>query len=273
MSSKVRKVVWGLVAGAAVAGVAVAQPPAPKSIPRAVTDPAPASPVPPPAADPTRTTDPLGTMLSEAKAAYSRVRDYTCVFTRQERVGGVLGAEQVAELKVRAKPYSLRVRFARPDAVAGLEESYVSGSRTGKMKYRPAGAKGVNGFQLVSLDDPKVLAETRHPLTEIGIGATIDLLTNVANREKALGNPLEVYPTAYQFAGRNVTRYEVLARRPHTFRYAHRMLVYVDQQTKLPVRFEAYDSPKPGTTAGELLEAYSYTDVKLNPGLGDSTFE
>lgn len=268
MSARARMVVWGLVAGAAAAGAA-AQPPAPKAIPPAATDPAPASPAP----DPARTADPLGAMLSEAKAAYSRVRDYTCVFTRQERVGGVLGAEQVAELKVRAKPYSLRVRFARPDAVAGLEECYVAGARTGKMKYRPAGAKGVNGFQLVSLDDPKVLAGTRHPLTEIGIGATIDLLANVANREKALGNPLEVYPAAFQFAGRNVTRYEVLARRPHTFRYAHRMLVFVDRETKLPVRFEAYDAPKPGTTAGDLLEAYSYTDVKLNAGLGDSAFE
>ena len=51
------------------------------------------------------------------------------------------------------------------------------------------------------------------------------------------------------------------------------MLVYVDKETKLPVRFEAYDAPKPGTTTGELLEAYSYTDVKFNVGLGESAFE
>jgi hypothetical protein len=39
------------------------------------------------------------------------------------------------------------------------------------------------------------------------------------------------------------------------------------------VRFEAYDSPKPGMIVGDLLEAYSYTDVKFNVGLGESAFE
>ena len=141
------------------------------------------------------------------------------------------------------------------------------------MKYRPAGAKGVNGFQLVAPDDPKVLAETRHPITEVGIGATIELIAGIAAREKTLGHSLEVSASDFQFAGKNVVRYEMLARRSHAHRYAYRMLVYVDKQTKLPVRFEAYDAPKPGTTSGELLEAYSYTDLKLNVGLGDSAFE
>jgi hypothetical protein len=262
-----RKVAWGLVAAAAGVGVAVGGPPAP---PATVPVVEPARPVPQPA-DPIRAADPLGAMLADANAAYAKVRDYACVFTRQERVNGALGAEQVAEMKVRAKPYSLWVKFARPEAVAGLEESYVAGSRSGKMRYRPAGAS--SRVRLVSLDDPKVLAETRHPLTELGVGATIDRLAGIAAREKALNNALEVFAADFQFAGRNVTRYELYARRPHAHRYAYRMLVFVDKETKLPVRFEAYDAPKPGTTVGDLLEAYSYTNVRLNVGLGDSAFE
>jgi len=267
MVKVMRKAAWGLVLGAAALGFVAAQPP--KATPPGkapATEPAPLP-------DQVKTADPLGAMLSEAKAAYGKYRDYSCTFTRQERVGGVLGAEQIAEMKVRMKPYSVALRFAKPDAVAGMEELYVSGTRTGKMKYRPAGAKGINGFQLVALDDPKVLADARHPITELGMGATIELLTSIANREKTLGNGLEVFTSEFQFAGKTVTRYEVLARRAHAHRYAYRMLVYVDKETKLPVRFEAYDAPKPGTTAGDLLEAYSYTDIKFNVGLGDSAFE
>lgn len=264
MRIELRKVAWGLAVCGAAIGIIAAQPP--KAPPAATKEPG-ALP------EPVKASDSLGAMLAEAKAAYGKYRDYSCVYTRQERVGGVLGAEQVAEMKVRAKPFSVAIRFAKPDAVAGMEEIYVHGSRTGKMKYRAAGAKGINGFQLVSLDDPKVLAETRHPITEVGIGATIELLTTVAAREKALGHGVEVFTSDFKFAGKDVTRYEVLARRAHAHRYAYRMLVYVDKDTKLPVRFEAYDAPKPGATTGDLLEAYSYTDVKFNVGLGDSAFE
>jgi hypothetical protein len=264
MAHGMRKLSWSLAVGAAAFGFVAAQPAEPPT-----TNAPPASTQP----EPIKQADSLGAMLAAAKAAYGNYRDYSCVFTRQERIKDVLGAEQVAEMKVRTRPFSVALRFAKPDAVAGMAELYVSGTRTGKMKYRPAGAKGINGFQLVAPDDPKVLAENRHPVTEIGIGAAIDLLTSIATREKTLGNGLEVFAADFQFAGKTVTRYEVFARRAHAHRYAYRMLVFVDKETKLPVRFEAYDSPKPGMIVGDLLEAYSYTDVKFNVGLGESAFE
>jgi hypothetical protein len=264
MLKMIRQSAWGLAAGAAALAFVAAQPPK-------VEAPKPVAPATLP--EQVKTADPLGDMLSDAKTAYGKLRDYTCVFTRQERVNGVLGAEQVAEMKVRAKPFSMALRFVKPETMAGMEELYVSGTRTGKMKFRPAGAKGVNGFQLVSLDDPKVLADTRHPITELGIAAAIERVTGIAAREKTSGNVLEVYTSQFQFGGKNVTRYEVIARRAHAHRYAYRVLVYVDKDTKLPVRFEAYDAPKPGATVGDLLEAYSYTDLRFNVGLGESAFE
>jgi len=258
------KSVRRLVASAAAIAFVAAQPPA---------TPAPKAVEPAQLPDPVKTADPLGVMLSDAKAAHAKLRDYTGVFTRQERVNGTLGAEQLAEIKVRTKPFSIALRFAKPQAVAGMEELYVSGTIGGKVKYRPAGAKGVSGFQLVSLDDPKILADTRHPVNEIGIAAMIERVTAIANREKTSGNGLEVYTAEFEFGGKKTTRYELLARRAHAHRYAHRVLVYVDKESKLPIRFEAYDAPKPGATAGELLEAYSYTNLKFNVGLGDSAFE
>ena len=267
MSVQSRKVVWGLVAGAALTGVAIAQQPGPAVAPvKTVATPE------PPVSDALRA-DPLGAMLANAKTAYGGVRDYICTFTRQERVNGALSAEQVGEMKVRVKPLSVSIRFARPEAVAGMEMIYMSGSRLGKLSYRPAGAKGLNGTQLVALDDRKVMAENRHMVTELGVGPLLDLLAGIATREKAMGNPVEVFTSDYQFAGRNVTRYEIFTRRPHTYRYAYLEVVYVDKETKLPLRFEAYDTPKPGLEAGELLESYSYTNIKVNVGLGDSAFD
>lgn len=262
MSVLSRREFCGLVAGAAAAGVAVAQQPKPPAL------------TPVTFTDPLRTADPLGAMLADARAAYAGVRDYTCVFTRQERIGAVLSAEQVAEMKVRTQPYSVYVRFGTPAAVSGMEAVYVATRRNGKIRYKPPGKAGVNGFLTVSADDPKMLAENRHPASELGIGKVLDRLTAVAARERALNNPVEAFPSDFAFAGRQVTRYEVYTRRPHAHWYAYRYQVYVDKETKLPVRFEAYDQPKPGASPdGELLEAYSFTELRLNVGLGDSTFE
>ena len=252
-----RKLMAAAAVGAAVGGAA-AQPPAPTGVK---------------AADPLRAADPLGAMVAEAKSAHGALRDYTCTFTRQERVNGAAGAEQVAELKYRATPYSVSVRFARPAEVAGASASYVTGKRLDQVKVRPVGAKGLDRFVLVGADDPQARVGGLHPVTGYGVGAVIDRVAKVVATEKAMNNALEVHSGEFQFAGKAVTRYEILARRPHANRYAQRMLVYVDAQSKLPVRWEAYDAPRPGTTTGELIEAHSYTDLRPNVGLGDSAFE
>jgi hypothetical protein len=257
---------WAMVAcaGFLAGGATLAQPPK--------AEPAKAGPVAPAAPD-AKAGDTLLTMIADARTAMGKTRDYTCTFTRQELRNGSLSAEQVAEMKVRTNPAGVYVRFARPEAIAGMEVAYTANKKNLKMRYRPAGVTGAKGFQTLDLDDSKFLAENRHPVTEWTMSAVLDRVAAAAAREKTLNNPVEVYTGDFQFAGRNVVRYEILTRRPHAFRYAYRMLIYVDKETKLPVRYEAYDQPKAGATTGELLEAYSYSDLKLNVGLGETTFD
>jgi hypothetical protein len=258
---------WAAIAlAASVIGGVLAQQPKPEPVkPASATTAAPST-------TPTAKADALTTMLTEARAAYAKTRDYTGTFTRQESLKGVLGPEEVAVMKMRVQPVGVYVRFARPETAAGMEVIYSAAARDGKVRYRPAGIAGRKGFQKLEVDDSQFLAANRHPVPEWGIGGIIERLARVIAREKTLNNPVEVYTSDYQFDGRNVTRYEILTRRPHAFRYAARMVVYVDNQTKLPVRFEAYDDPKPGATTGDLLEAYSFTDLKFNTGLGENTF-
>ena len=88
-----------------------------------------------------------------------------------------------------------------------------------------------------------------------------------------LNNPIEVYTSDYMFGGRPTTRYEIFTRRPHAYRTFFRAVVYVDKESKLPVRYEAYDQPRAGgAPTGDLMEVYSYTDIRPNVGLGESVF-
>ena len=252
------------VVGLAAIGVAIAQQPK-------------AGPVKPVAATATpetaKSADPLSTMISDARAAYAKTRDYTGTYTRQERINGSLSAEQVGEMKMRVNPFGVYVRFVRPDAASGMEVAFSAAKRDGMVRYRPAGVAGRKGFQKLDVNSSKFLAANRHPVTSWGMGPIIELIATSTAREKTLNNPVEVFTSDYQFASRNVTKYEIHTRRAHALRYAAKMVVYVDKETKLPVRFEAYDDPKAGATTGELLEAYSFTDLKFNSGIGENTFD
>jgi hypothetical protein len=220
-----------------------------------------------------KSADPLGDMLSQTRTACAKMRDYSCTFTRQERLNGSLSAQQVGEMKMRVNPVGVYVHFVVPDAVSGMEVAYTGARRTARVLYRPAGVPGAKGIMKLEVSDPKFLAANRHPVTEWGMGPIIELIATATAREKGLNNPVETHTSDFQFAKRNVTRYEILCPIPHANRYAARMVVFVDKETNLPVRFEAYDEPKGGAPVGELLEAYSFTDLKFNVGLGENTFD
>ncbi|HET6572068.1 MAG TPA: DUF1571 domain-containing protein [Fimbriiglobus sp.] len=213
--------------------------------------------------------------IADARSACAKLRDYTCHLVRQEVVNGKLLPEQVAELRVRTKPLSVHVRVIAPKAVAGQEAIYQSAESTSKVRFRAAREAGIRtGFVTLPTDDPKVLAGTSHPLPETGLMAVIDRMDKAVATEKQLNHPVQVLTAEYKFGGRAVTRYEVFADRPHPHRYAYRCVLYVDNETKLPARFEAYSQPKPGGPAeGELLEVQSFVGLKTNTGLGESAFE
>jgi Protein of unknown function (DUF1571) len=257
-------------AGVAIAGAAIAQPPTIPQPPvtETIRPTAGAS-----VAETPKPADVLGEMLSEARTACAKLRDYSGTYTRQERINGSLSAQQIGEMKMRVNPVGVYVHFAIPDAVSGMEVGYTGAKRNAKVLYKKAGPAGQKGLMKLDPADPKFLADNRHPVTEWGMGPILETIATATAREKSLNNPVETYTSDYQFAKRNVTKYEILCRRPHALRYAARMVVYLDKETKLPIRFEAYDEPKNGALVGELLEVYSFTDLKFNTGLGENIFD
>jgi hypothetical protein len=52
----------------------------------------------------------------------------------------------------------------------------------------------------------------------------------------------------------------------------YRNVVYFDQKTNLPIRVENYDWPKTPGSEGELIEMFSYVNMRLNVAIPDSVF-
>jgi len=209
-------------------------------------------------------------MLIDAKAAYGKKRDYVGHIVRQERVNGTLQAQQTGEIRVRTEPFAIDLKMVAPKSASGWETAYMAGRKTDFIRYRSGGTADM---QSLKLDDPKALASTRHSIQNTGLLAVLARAEKMVEVEKKLRNPVQVVVAEYKFEGRPCLRFEIYCERPHPLRYAHRAVLYVDTETKLPVRWEAYDGPKPGEPAGELLESASFVNLKFNVGLTDSAFD
>jgi hypothetical protein len=212
-------------------------------------------------------------LVNEARQAFAGVRDYSCVLLVQERVRGQLQPEHMIDMKVRSQPFSVYMRWLGPRQFAGQEACYVAGRNNNQMRVHSRGILGAVGF--VSLDprDPRVMEHSRHTITEAGIGNIINRLAQAWETERQL-NLTQVNIAEYQYNQRRCVRVEAVHPDPSGGRFgSYRTVIYFDKENHLPTRVELYDWPRSGgAPGGELLECYSYLNLRFNVGLGDATF-
>lgn len=212
-------------------------------------------------------------LISEARKSFQGVKDYTCVFVKREFLNGALQPENQVALKVRNQPFSVHLKWLSPKGQVGQEASYVAGKNNGMMRAKSPGVLGAIGWMTVDPNDPRVKQNSRHPITEAGIGNLIERFALRWETERKLGLT-QVKVSEYEFAKRRCTRVETIHPDNSGKQFTtYRTVLYFDKENNLPIRIENYDWPKTGGSPdGELLESYSYVNLKFNVGLGDDSF-
>lgn len=208
----------------------------------------------------------LASIFFGMEAAYDRVNDYTARFTRQERVVGILRLREEALLK-----------FQRPDRIylrwisgppKGREILFVKGRDDDRALVHEPGL--VSGFftTLLTPDSPRVLRESRHPITDVGLGRLIELLVSNARRALERGELTLRDLGVAEDSGRRVSRLEVmLPRDPGRGYYCYRALVSIDLEWGLPVAATIFGWDD------RMVADYRYRDLRLNPGLSANDFD
>jgi hypothetical protein len=210
-------------------------------------------------------------LVAQARQAFQGVRDYSCLLIKQERVRGSLLPENLIELQMRNQPFSVSMRWLAPNDDAGQEVCYVEGRNNNMMRVRGNGIKRIAGFNSISPRDPRVFEHSSHVITETGIGNVINKLGRAWEAERS-ANKTQVRNAEYEYNKRRCIRVEAVrtdrATCPH-----YRTVVYFDKENHLPIRVELYDWPRSGgNPTGDLMECYSYANLRLNPGLPDAVF-
>jgi len=215
-----------------------------------------------------------GQLIAEAQSTFSRVRDYTGTLVRQERIGGELQPEQFMDIRIRQQPYSVCLKWTSPKHLAGQEAIFVTGKNNNEIRAKGTGILSIAGYVSLATNDPRVMKNSRHSITETGIGNMLEILSRSYEVERRLpASQVKVTFAEYAFQQKPCTRVEVTHHVFNAQLYCYRCVVYFDKELKLPVRVEVYDWPAPnGNPNGELLECYSYINLKFNLGLTDAAF-
>ncbi len=232
--------------------------------------------------------NPLDPALDMARAALARsqreIRDYTCVLVKRERVNGKVGAQEqmIAEVmnsKERdgrlVSPLRVHLKFVAPKAVKDREVLYVQGENNGKMLAKEGGLSG-RFLPSVWLNPTGVLAMRGqlHPITDIGIENLIRQLIERGEKEKRNPNGCEVkFKPGYKINKRICTLLELKhpVKRPGDEFYLAQ--IYIDDQMGIPIRYAAYDWPTGPKRQMEVIEEYTYLNVKVNVGLTAKHFK
>jgi uncharacterized protein DUF1571 len=254
----------------------------PPPTPRGRASPPAEAPAPRSAAKPTRSPDrkenqPLAKALALAQDsldALDKIKDYTCIFVKRERVAGELLPEERLEMKLRHQPFSVYMRFLEPESAAGQEAIYVEGKNDGNLIGHPTGLKGrVVGS--VQLDPTGYLAmmNNRYPITNAGMKNLATLLLKLGKRNDLLKNCRVKFVEDQKVDERPCLLIEIdNPRTPGEFKLATAR-IWLDREWNVPVRFESWEWPEDAGSEPVLLEQYSYLKLKFDQGLTDRDFD
>jgi hypothetical protein len=205
------------------------------------------------------------------------IKDYSATMIKHERVQGKLNDPEYMFIKVRHEPFSVYMYFLGPDRLKGQEVLFVEGKNNGNLLGHGVGIKKIAGTVPLLPTGAMAMAGQRYPITEIGISMLTKRLVEVGEQDMKYGEcDVKFFRGAKINVGnvkRSVTGIEVVHPVPRkNFRF-HIARIFVDDELKIPVRYESYDWPEKPGGPPQLLEEYTYTDIKLNNGFTDTDFD
>jgi len=204
----------------------------------------------------------------------SQIQDYTCTLVKKERVDGVVGEHQYIFCKIRHKPFSVYMYFLGPEDIKGRECIYVEGANDGKLlAHEEQGFKARFGTVALLPNSFLAMKGQRYPITMTGIEVMVKRLIEVAEKDSKFGECDVKFFQGAKINGRVCTCIQVthpVARRQFDYHLAR---VFIDDEMQVPARFEAYTWPTQQGGQPELVEEYTYVNMKLNVGLTDMDFD
>ncbi|MCA9102100.1 MAG: DUF1571 domain-containing protein [Planctomycetales bacterium] len=216
---------------------------------------------------------PVVSELDEASQVLASVQNYECIFSKREFIDGTLTETENMYFKVRHEPFSVYLYCYGPAKPKGQEAIYVEGRNNGQVVAHSTGIRAIAGTVHLDPLSARMMEGNRHPITDVGMkNLTGKLLDRYRREAQYDGTVVKEYDNV-QVAGRTCKCIEIThpqQYRPFDF---YVMRIYLDKQWKVPVCMQAYGWPTQAGGAPQLVEEYTYSQLKFNVAMTDRDFD
>lgn len=204
------------------------------------------------------------TTWSAVVERYAGVHDYTCRYEKVERAISN-GEPQTINLSYR-KPLDVRMEWVNGAGKVDQVAVYRQGQNDGKLIAHKSGMLGsMVGTVHLDIHDSRAMDDSRHPITEVGLGYIIERAERDISSGRLTPGPVVSDP----LEGRPANRFDLSAAagtRVLGVEGARRAVIWVDAALQLPVKVELFDAQ------GTALERHRFKEIRLNVGLTDAVF-
>jgi hypothetical protein len=220
--------------------------------------------------------DPLAFLYRCREHYLASYRDYACTFTKQERIGSKVSAEQETFVRFREQPFSVNMRFVRNPGDAA-HVTYIAGrwpDKEGREQAwcEPAGAIARLFVKkiLQPIHGRRAGKASRRAIDQFGFHSTLGLIIKYSERAAARGQ-LDLRYAGLGSVDRRPT-YVFERRLPYTGQeepFPDRLLVFhIDREWLVPTACYSFADD----AGDDLLGKYLLTGVTFNRGFTDAQF-
>lgn len=216
--------------------------------------------------------DPAIRLAMQSYETTNNLKDFQATFIKREKVGRRMQPTHTMQIKFREKPLSVYLNFLKPHE--GREVIYVHGRNGNQILAHETGIKGLVGTVSLQPNSPQAMDESRYPITTIGIRKMLYQILKQWNEERKqdAGVSVKYFPDAKLGNMQCKVLQTSYPQQRQGIRFQMTRL-YIDKATNLPVRVEQYDWPTRRNAKPELVEEYTYTNIRTNVGLTDQDFD
>lgn len=221
--------------------------------------------------------DPMALARLARERCERELRDYTCLFLKQERISGKLGDLEEIEVRYRDNPLSVYMIWKRNASAAARvlfqdTAQFVNDRGEKLARVEPAGVliRLIVADILMPIHGERARQTSRRSIDEFGFESTLALL----ERYNQLGAERGVLDYRYQGEGEIDGRPTFVFVRhlpyggPDGLYPDAKMVLHLDQEWLLPTAVYSYADHE----GKVLLGSYVHKQVRLNPGLGADAF-
>jgi hypothetical protein len=190
------------------------------------------------------------------------IRDYSCVFIKQERVEGQLNEKQYIAMKIMHDPFSVYMLFKQP--FAGREVVYVTGANDGKLVALDVGVKRYLGKMPLDPNGALAMKGQKRPITSVGIRNLCEKLITLAEAECKFGECDVTTNANASIGGRKTTMVQIVHPTARQDFKHHVARIFFDNELRVPIHYDAFLWPTEAGGKPPLEESYTYQNLKVN---------